>query len=161
MADVVSAYLWRKVLPPEVLDAVDQLDLVPRLALALQIPLQSRPDHLYRVQIRALRWCVPPIDIVVSHVLLGNTQSIFWVVLHKSMPTWVHSPNEWGEAVCQYGINIKSRVHSSFEHKNPCRSSGRNPAPHVHLGGMFHGGFGAPLDPSLVLVIKALRCVGK
>ena len=107
MADVVSAYLRRKVLPPEVLDAVDQLDLVPRLALALQIPLQSRPDHLYRVQIRALRWCVPPIDIVVSHVLFGNTRSMFWVVvLHKSMPTWVHSPNEWGEAVCKYMVSV-------------------------------------------------------
>ena len=41
VADIVSAYLRRKVLSPEVVDAVDQLDLVPWLALALQIPLQS------------------------------------------------------------------------------------------------------------------------
>ena len=82
------------------------------------------------------------------------------IVPHEAMVIRLYSQDEWSEALCQYCIDIKPRVHPSFEYENISRSASRNPSPHMDLCRVLHLGFWSAFHPSL-FIGKAERRIRK
>ena len=75
---------------PEPVDSSNKRLFTCRFDLPPQIFLELMPEVLNWVEVRALRGCLPPVDVVILEELPGTSGCMFGiVVLHEAVVVWV------------------------------------------------------------------------